>query len=79
MIVVFEVFPRAGMALEDSIVLFRMSYFLMMFCGLVALGLMRVRKWLLSLQDTIRDDRFLVGRRLHNFDNEATQAGRPVE
>jgi hypothetical protein len=37
----------------------------------------RLRQWLLDLHNSIRDDRYLVGRRLHNF-GERKRSGAPA-
>jgi hypothetical protein len=61
------IFPLFGYSLIVNSSVYRFAWLGSLFLGLCWYGTKRVHKWLLDLHNSIRDDRYLVGRRLHNF------------
>uniref|UniRef100_A0A7I4FVD2 RING-type E3 ubiquitin transferase n=1 Tax=Physcomitrium patens TaxID=3218 RepID=A0A7I4FVD2_PHYPA len=61
------VFPLLGYSLTVNSAVYRYAWLSCLLFGTVWYGGHRLHQWLLDLHDTIRDDRYLVGRRLHNY------------
>ncbi len=61
------IFPLFGYSLIINSTVYRFAWLGSLLLGLCWYGTKRLHKWLLDLHNSIRDDRYLVGRRLHNF------------
>ncbi|KAL2642943.1 hypothetical protein R1flu_010530 [Riccia fluitans] len=70
-------FPMLGYSLIVNSVANRFAWLGCFALGLLWYGMKRLRQWLLDLHNSIRDDRYLVGRRLHNF-GERRRTGSPA-
>ncbi|CAM8935336.1 unnamed protein product [Rhodiola kirilowii] len=62
------IFPIFGYPLTVNSLIYRFAWLACLFIGLVFFGAKRFRLWFTTLHNCIRDDRYLIGRRLHNFD-----------
>jgi E3 ubiquitin-protein ligase MARCH6 len=60
-------FPLLGYSLMVNSAVYRFAWLGCLFLGLFWYGGQRLHQWLLDLHNSIRDDRYLVGRRLHNY------------
>jgi E3 ubiquitin-protein ligase MARCH6 len=60
-------FPLLGYSLMTNSAVYRYAWLGCLFFGVFWYGGHRLHQWLLDLHDSIRDDRYLVGRRLHNY------------
>lgn len=60
-------FPLLGYSLMTNSAVYRYAWLGCLFFGIFWYGGHRLHQWLLDLHDSIRDDRYLVGRRLHNY------------
>jgi hypothetical protein len=61
------IFPLFGYSLVVNSSVYRFAWLGSLLLGLWWYGTKRLYKWLLDLHNSIRDDRYLVGRQLHNF------------
>ncbi|KAL3696408.1 hypothetical protein R1sor_010484 [Riccia sorocarpa] len=61
------IFPLLGYSLIVNSAVNRFAWLGCFTLGILWYGMKRLRQWLLDLHNSIRDDRYLVGRRLHNF------------
>ncbi|CAK9266883.1 unnamed protein product [Sphagnum jensenii] len=61
------IFPLFGYSLVVNSSVYRFAWLGSLLLGLCWYGTKRLYKWLLDLHNSIRDDRYLVGRQLHNF------------
>ncbi|CAK9869462.1 unnamed protein product [Sphagnum jensenii] len=61
------IFPLFGYSLVVNSSVYRFAWLGSLLLGLCWYGIKRLYKWLLDLHNSIRDDRYLVGRQLHNF------------
>eukprot|EP00897_Mesotaenium_endlicherianum_P009194 jgi/Mesen1/8302/ME000451S07505 len=59
--------PLLGFPLLVESAVYRFAWIGSLALTLAWYGICRAHKWVLELHNTIRDDRYLVGRRLHNF------------
>ncbi|BBN02416.1 E3 ubiquitin-protein ligase MARCH6 [Marchantia polymorpha subsp. ruderalis] len=71
------IFPCLGYSLIVNSAVNRYAWQGCLALGLLWYGMKRLRQWLLDLHNSIRDDRYLVGRRLHNF-GERRRSGTPT-
>jgi hypothetical protein len=60
-------FPLLGYSLMTNSAVYRYAWLGCLFFGIFWYGGHRLHQWLMDLHDSIRDDRYLVGRRLHNY------------
>lgn len=69
------VFPIFGYPLVMNSLVYRFAWLGCLFLGVVCFSAKRFHVWFTSLHNSIRDDRYLIGRRLHNFgeDRELVQ------
>lgn len=63
-------FPLLGYSLMINSAVYRYAWLGCLFFGIFWYGGHRLHQWLLDLHDSIRDDRYLVGRRLHNYGDQ---------
>lgn len=70
-------FPLLGYSLIVNSAVYRFSWLGCLLLGLFWYGAQRLRQELLDLHNSIRDDRYLVGRRLHNFGERKKGASLP--
>ncbi|CAM6094443.1 unnamed protein product [Calypogeia fissa] len=61
------IFPSLGYSLIVNSAVNRFAWLGCLGITVLWYGVKRLRQWLLDLHNSIRDDRYLVGRRLHNF------------
>jgi E3 ubiquitin-protein ligase MARCH6 len=61
------IFPLFGYSLVVNSSVYRFAWLGSLLLGLWWYGTKWLYKWLLDLHNSIRDDRYLVGRQLHNF------------
>lgn len=71
------IFPTFGYSLIVNSAVNRFAWLGCLGIALIWYGVKRLRQWLLDLHNSIRDDRYLVGRRLHNF-GERKKVGVPA-
>lgn len=69
-----KVFPLFGYSYLINSIVYQFAWLGCLLLGLFWCGTKRFHKWLLDLHNSIRDDRYLVGRRLHNFNNRRRAA-----
>jgi hypothetical protein len=69
------IFPLFGYSLIINSTVYRFAWLGSLLLGLCWYGTKRLHKWLLDLHNSIRDDRYLVGRRLHNFGERRRMGG----
>ncbi|KAK4769307.1 hypothetical protein SAY86_027457 [Trapa natans] len=61
------VFPVLGYPLVVNSAVYRFAWLGCLVFGLICFGAKRFHVWFTNLHNSIRDDRYLIGRRLHNF------------
>lgn len=71
------IFPSLGYSLIVNSAVNRFAWLGCLGIAVFWYGVKRLRQWLLDLHNSIRDDRYLVGRRLHNF-GERKRSGSPA-
>jgi E3 ubiquitin-protein ligase MARCH6 len=71
------IFPSLGYSLIVNSAVNRFAWLGCLGIAVIWYGVKRLRQWLLDLHNSIRDDRYLVGRRLHNF-GERKRSGPPA-
>ncbi|CAM8994149.1 unnamed protein product [Rhodiola kirilowii] len=75
------VFPIFGYPLVMNSLVYRFAWLGCLVFGIACFSAKRFHVWFTSLHNSIRDDRYLIGRRLHNFgeDGEVAQNEAPEE
>nr|PNR39211.1 hypothetical protein PHYPA_019489 [Physcomitrium patens] len=71
------VFPLFGCSMKVNSAVYRYAWLGCLLLGIVWYGGQRLHRWVLDLHDAIRDDRYLVGRRLHNYGEQKKAAADP--
>eukprot|EP01018_Ginkgo_biloba_P024620 Gb_37944 [translate_table: standard] len=61
------VFPLFGYSLIVNSAVYRFAWSGCLILGLLWYWIRRLHQWFMDLHNSIRDDRYLIGRRLHNF------------
>ena len=61
------VFPVLGYSLIVNSAVYRFAWSGCLLLGIVWYGIKSLQQWLSELHNAIRDDRYLIGKRLHNF------------
>lgn len=64
------VFPLFGYSLIVNSAVYRFAWSGCLILGLLWYWIRRFQQWFMDLHNSIRDDRYLIGRRLHNFREE---------
>ncbi|KAJ7549201.1 hypothetical protein O6H91_07G045200 [Diphasiastrum complanatum] len=64
-------FPPLGFSLTVNSAVYRFAWLACLALMLVWYGIKRLHQWVLDLHNSIRDDRYLIGRRLHNYGERA--------
>ncbi|KAH9332140.1 hypothetical protein KI387_043721 [Taxus chinensis] len=64
------VFPLFGYSLIVNSAVYRFAWSGCLVLGLLCYWMRRFQQWFMDLHNSIRDDRYLIGRRLHNFREE---------
>ncbi|GLJ18519.1 hypothetical protein SUGI_0329170 [Cryptomeria japonica] len=64
------VFPLFGYSLIVNSAVYRFAWSGCLILGLLWYWMRRFQQWFMDLHNSIRDDRYLIGRRLHNFREE---------
>uniref|UniRef100_A0A7N0ZWS0 RING-type E3 ubiquitin transferase n=1 Tax=Kalanchoe fedtschenkoi TaxID=63787 RepID=A0A7N0ZWS0_KALFE len=75
------IFPILGYPLVMNSLVYRFAWLGCLLVGMVCFSAKRFHVWFTNLHNSIRDDRYLIGRRLHNFgeDGERVQSEAPEE
>uniref|UniRef100_A0A0D6QUN6 RING-type E3 ubiquitin transferase n=1 Tax=Araucaria cunninghamii TaxID=56994 RepID=A0A0D6QUN6_ARACU len=68
------VFPLFGYSLIVNSAVYRFAWSGCLILGLLWYWMRRFQQWFMDLHNSIRDDRYLIGRRLHNFREELENA-----
>ncbi|CAN1307457.1 Probable E3 ubiquitin ligase SUD1 [Linum perenne] len=67
------VFPVFGYPLVVNSAVYRFSWLGCLFLGVFCFSAMRFHVWFTNLHNSIRDDRYLIGRRLHDFGEDSSR------
>eukprot|EP01018_Ginkgo_biloba_P022939 Gb_33866 [translate_table: standard] len=67
-------FPILGYSLIINSAVYRFAWLGCLSLGLLWYCMKRFHQWFMNLHNSIRDDRYLIGRRLHNFGENNTEA-----
>lgn len=68
-------FPLFGYSLIVNSAVYRFAWSGCLMLGLLWYWIRKLHQWFMDLHNSIRDDRYLIGRRLHNFREEKIQEG----
>jgi hypothetical protein len=63
-------FPLFGYSLIVNSAVYRFAWSGCLMLGLLWYWIRKLHQWFMDLHNSIRDDRYLIGRRLHNFREE---------
>ncbi|KAI7735839.1 hypothetical protein M8C21_009754 [Ambrosia artemisiifolia] len=66
-------FPAFGYRLVVNSAVYRFAWLGCLYLSLLCFCAKRIHVWFSNLHNSIRDDRYLIGRRLHNFGEDNTQ------
>lgn len=70
-------FPTLGCSPIVNSAVYRFAWSGCLLLGVGWYGLQRMQRWCLDLHNAIRDDRYLVGKRLHNFKENSPPSSNP--
>ncbi|OWM79209.1 probable E3 ubiquitin ligase SUD1 isoform X2 [Punica granatum] len=73
------VFPVLGYPLVVNSAVYRFAWLGCLVFSLVCFCAKRFHVWFTNLHNSIRDDRYLIGRRLHNYGEDGGDRRRPIE
>lgn len=73
------VFPVLGYPLVVNSAVYRFAWLGCLGFSLVLFCTKRFHGWFRNLHNSIRDDRYLIGRRLHNYGEDSGDRGKPNE
>jgi hypothetical protein len=68
-------FPVLGYSLIVNSAVYRFAWSGCLLLGLIWYGIKSLQQWLSELHNAIRDDRYLIGKRLHNFGEKKIEDG----
>jgi hypothetical protein len=68
-------FPVLGYSLIVNSTVYRFAWSGCLLLGLIWYGIKSLQQWLSELHNAIRDDRYLIGKRLHNFGEKKVEDG----
>lgn len=71
-------FPVLGCSLITNSAVYRFAWSGCLMLGMLLYMGKCLRQWLLELHNTIRDDRYLIGKRLHNFEDRNSEETRSL-